>query len=190
MSDLTEAAGTPITKKIGNVEYVFSPMTIGDSAQIERWAEEQVWAELKRRHADAVDADVKKLLAHRMATISKAELRQEAQQYIESPESNPVFLYLMLKHKHEDINLEDCADLLTTFDFNDVYAKTHNLGKIDEVTKLEQQFFSSLLPELLAKFDDPEDKDIVHPLDVVARLKTFWARYQKEMKPDRPQTDA
>jgi hypothetical protein len=189
MSELIEAAGMPVKRKIGDVEYTFMPMTIGDSAEVERWAEEQVWKELKRRHAEAPDADVKKLLAHRMATITKTELRQEAQAYIESPESNPVFMHLMLS-EHHNLTIEQVAGLVSMMDFKEIYAKVHNLGKVDEITKLEQQFFGSLLPELFAKLDDKEDHDIEHPADLVERLRTFWARYQKELQPDRPPVDA
>jgi len=190
MSELVEAAAEPLRFERNGKEYRLKPLTIGDSAEIERWAEQQVWDELKRRLNEATDPETKKLLTHRLATITKMELREEARGYIEGPESDTMFLWLMLKHEHSEITQEECAGLLTTREFNQFYAELEGLRRIDKITEMEQQFFSKTLPGMLAKLDDPEDHEIEHPADLIAKLRAFWDAYRKETVSDRPPEEA
>lgn len=183
---ITEAAAEPVRIQRDGKEYLVSALTLGDQAEIQRWAEQQVWSELKRRLADIDDAEVKKLLKHRLATISKAEVAREADSYIIGSESNIKFMCLMLRHKQPDITEEQCAELMTTAEFNEVYAEVHHLKRLDKITELEQEFFGKILPELFEKFDAEGGKDIVHPVDFIAALRGFWKRYQKELELNRP----
>lgn len=190
MSDLTEAAAEPIRFQHDGEEYLVSALTLGDHAEIERWAEQQVWTELKRRLADAQDESIKKLLQHRIATISQAEIRHESEAYIRGAGSNVKFMHLMLKHEHPELTEETCAGLMTTAEFNDIYAEVHNLKRLDAITELEQEFFGKILPGWFKDFDSEKVGAIVYPADFVDAIRKFWKRYQKELEPLRPPVEA
>lgn len=189
MSELVEAAATPVRIKRDDKEYLVSPMTIGDSAELQRWAEERYWQDMQERLARTKDPDVQKLIRHRMATISRAELRTEMSDYINSSESDEQYLWLMLRHEHSDITIEEARKLVSRSEFNDIFIKLHP-KLVDKITALEQRLFAKILPELLKKLDDPEDKDIVHPVDFIQQIRNFWTEYQKELESIRPPADA
>ena len=95
----------------------------------------------------------------------------------------------MFRHKHKEITEAECADLLTTMEFNSVYADVHNLKRLDKIAELEQEFFVKVLPEVLKSYDGPDMSDFCDFFETHVKLG-WWKRYQKELEPVRPLGEA
>lgn len=122
MSDLFRMMGAPVDVEVNGKTWQFSPLTMGDLGKLDEWAEQQIFADLKKRIAllppEAKEA--KQKLFDRIALITERELSEEAQAVLISPRAAVQRALLMLKRKHPEITEKETEDLLGVVDFKEI----------------------------------------------------------------------
>lgn len=111
-------AGMPVKVSSGGEEYLLSPLTLGDWAELEVWAQERLFEHMKMRAVIIDDPDVRKAIQSRMATMTYAEVMRESSPFLDDGKGTARRVYLMLKHNHPDMTLEKAEGLLGFAEFN------------------------------------------------------------------------
>ena len=137
MSNLAVMAGMPVKVVVGDETYLVSPMTLGDWAVMEEWAQEQFFADMKKRMELVADDSIKKLIQSRLATLSHREIMKESSPYMDDGEGTARCLHLMLKHKQAAMTLEKARDLVGFREVN--RARRLLLGLTAEPTEEEKE---------------------------------------------------
>ena len=119
MSDLAEMAAEPIQIKVKGEIYTLAPMNLGDWAELQRWAEEEVFKDLQRRLQYLPEKD-RELLVKRIMTMPYKDLRIEASNRMYGANASGFQLWLQLRHHHPEITLEKAQELLTFEQFHEL----------------------------------------------------------------------
>lgn len=115
MGDLADAAGEPVTIEVDGKVFEISPMTVGDWAEFERFAENRALEDMRRRldFLPIEDQEARQDTLRKLTTISKKELATLASAYMDDGEASCFRMWLMLRHKQPDITREEARHLLT-----------------------------------------------------------------------------
>jgi len=135
MGKLADMAAVPVEVNVNGKIYRISQLTLGDWAKMERWAETQIFENLKRRAQFLENEEDKKALSNKIINLTKAEIKRESIEYIfaASGESTLQKLLLMLRHHHPDITEIEVNELLTLTTFNEIEKRLEN--EEEEVTE-------------------------------------------------------
>lgn len=125
-------AGQPVKVKVGDKEYLVSPMTLGDWAEVETWAQEQFFVAMKKRIELVGDEELKKVILGRLATMTYAEVMRESTMYLDDGEGTARRLHTMLRRNHKEIKLEEVRELMGFHEFNEAQRLLLGLTKEDE----------------------------------------------------------
>lgn len=118
MSTLTRMAAVFKELQIGGKSYKFSPLSLGDWAQIYAQAQELFFEDMRRRlRALPQDSSQFKELADKLAKLDRGQLAELAMPYTTGSEASALQVWLMLKHNHPDITKEEAGNLLTFAEF-------------------------------------------------------------------------
>ena len=112
--NLSAIAGAPIEVKLGGDTYRLSPLTHGDLAELEEWAQGRIIG-VARRAADGLSAEDRRALlgdaAKYAASIDMSS--PEAAKLLATAEGSCRMVWLSLRHNHHDLTLEQVKDLLS-----------------------------------------------------------------------------
>jgi len=132
-------AAKPVKVMVGDKEYLVSPMTLGDWAEVEAWAQEQFYSNMKKRMELVGDGEVGKAIRARLATMTYAEVMRESSPYMDDGEGTAHRLHTMLRHNHPDIKLEEVKELMGFKEFNGAQLQLLGLTEEDEKKKKEEE---------------------------------------------------
>jgi len=139
--ELAEMTALPFKVELQGKEYTLSNMTLGLYAELQQWAEKQLYKKLHDRlkalPADSEDKDIREIrqqLKDKIVNISQGEIRFEIATIMNSAEGAAYQLFLMLKKNHPEIKSpEDCKHLVTFERFNQLQKLVE--GDVDEGDK-------------------------------------------------------
>lgn len=118
MSTLTRMAAVFKELQIGETKYKFSPLSLGDWAEIYAHAQDLFFEDMSRRlKALPQDSEQFKELADKLAKMNRAELAELAMPYTTGSEAASLQIWLMLRHNHPEITKQEAANLLTFDEF-------------------------------------------------------------------------
>jgi len=112
MSDLAGMAAEPVEVKHKGVTYKISPMSLGDWAKLNRWAQARWFEDMKQR-LELLDGQEKAMLQKRILTIKHKELRIEAAEYMSDADASEYQLWLQLLHEHPELDKETASNIVT-----------------------------------------------------------------------------
>jgi len=121
MSTLTKMAAVFKELQIGETKYKFSPLSLGDWAEIYAHAQDLFFDDMSRRlRALPQDSQQFKELADKLANMDRGKLAELAMPYTTGSEAASLQIWLMLRHNHPDISKQEAANLLTFDEFLEV----------------------------------------------------------------------
>ena len=118
---LVQVSAEPKEIEVGGKKYKLSILSLGDWAKIYRWAEGRFFEDMGRRlKALPIESEAHKELAGKIIAITRVELLELAMPYTRGSEASAYQLWLMLKHNHPDISLEEAQELISFKQFLDL----------------------------------------------------------------------
>jgi hypothetical protein len=118
---LVQIAAIPKEIEVGGKIYKLSILSLGDWAKIYSWAEDRFFEDMGRRLKVLPEgSEAHKELANKILIITRAELLELAMPYTRGSGASAYQLWLMLKHNHPDISLDEAQELISFKQFLDL----------------------------------------------------------------------
>ena len=110
MSELADMAGASRPLTLGGKEYFLSPLSLGDFAEFDAWAEEQFWRRVEQRVARLPEGLRWKLLGRACDELNDGDVPPRAMMTMAGTAR---LVWLSLRKRHPELTPEKAADLVT-----------------------------------------------------------------------------
>ena len=134
---LHKMAGTPARITLGGTEYVLSPLTVDDLAEMERWIEDLPLQHARRvlaTHGDMFSEEQKDRVLMAAVEEGKTISLSTGAPALESMEGVRILLWLSLRHEHPEVKCEDVFKLLAISDLDAIKTTLDEVSGMKEVS--------------------------------------------------------
>ena len=136
MSELSDMAGASRPVVLGGKEYYLSPLSLGDFAEFDAWAEEQFWRKTEQRVARMPEGLRATLLERAYSEIDEGAIAVNAMITIAGTAR---LVWLSLRKRHPELTPAQAADLVTLDTRQRVQAILDRLNGMEPTTRQQTQ---------------------------------------------------
>jgi len=110
MSELSDMTGASRPVRLGGAEYFLSPLSLGDFAEFDAWAEEEFWRRTQERVARMPEGLRERLLEKAYERLGDGDVSVDAMMTVAGTAR---LVWLSLRREHPDVTPEQTAELVT-----------------------------------------------------------------------------
>ena len=125
MSELSDMTGASRPVVLGGKEWRLSPLSLGDFAEFDAWAEEQFWRKTEKRVARMPEGLRDRLLEQAYERLGDGGVSVDAMMTVAGTAR---LVWLSLRRQHSDVTPEQTAELVTLGNRKQVQATLDQLN--------------------------------------------------------------